>query len=276
MGLYSSGGGTQTSTTKVEYTPEEQAARNQIFSEAGGVYQQAKAAQAGGGYTGPKPVGPSANTQASWDWALGAAPKIQQQANEASDANRWTMTDAMYADRNPYLQSAITAAQRPMLDQFLGAGGPLSQIRNSSVANGTYGGSRQGIAEGLAMQGLQNKLADVSSTMAMDNYKTALMQRNDAVKMAPALSMMQLMPSQIQGDVGQQLEGYQQAAENYGANARDWQQNGMWEPLGNLANIIYGGSNGTQTTSSSLPKQNNTGQVLGSLGSMALMSMMFG
>lgn len=274
MGLYSSGGGTQTSTTKVEYTPEEQAARNQIFSEAGNIYQQAKAA--GGAYTGPKPVGPSANTQAGWDWALGAAPKIQQMADTANAQNQFTMSDALYAESNPYLRSAIGAAQRPIVDQFLGAGGPMSAIRSNSVANGTYGGSRQGIAEGLAMQGLQNKLGDISSTMANDNYKTAMMQRNDAIKMSPQLAMMQLLPSQIQSDIGSQFEGYLQNQENYGANAREYAQNGMWTPLNNLANVIYGGSNGTQSTTSSLPKQNNTGQVLGSLGSMALMSMMFG
>lgn len=274
MGLYSSGGGSQTSTTQVTYSPEEQAARNNIFQAAGDTYNQSKAA-ASTGYAGPRPIGPSANTVAGWQLAAGAAPKIQDIADNAQRENSWTMHDALYADSNPYLQSAITAAQKPLVDQFTNAGGVLSGIRNNSVANGTYGGSRQGIAEGLAMQGLQQKLGDISSTMANDNYKTALMQRNDAIKMAPSMAMMQMLPSQIQSDIGSNFEGYQQADENYNANARDWQQNGMWQPLANLANIVYGGSNGTTTSTSSIPKQNNTGQVLGSLGSMALMGLMF-
>jgi hypothetical protein len=275
MGLYSSGGGTQTSTTKVEYTPEEQAARNRIFSEAGSTFDNAKAMNGQMGYTGPRPVGPSGETQASWQLGANAAQRTQSIADKMEGANDFGLSSALYAESNPYLQSAIRAAQRPVVEQFTDAGGVLSAIRNSSVANGTFGGSRQGIAEGLAMRSLQDKLGDISATMSNDNYKVAMAQRSDAIKNAPMLAMLNQIPAQMFSQMGQQREGYQADAENYDANAREFLRSGMWEPLGNLANIIYGGSNGTQTTTSSIPKQNNTGQVLGSLGSAALMAMMF-
>lgn len=275
MGLYSSGGGTQTSTTQVQYSPEEQAARNRIFAEAGGTYDQAKAVGSSMGYTGPKPVTATNDTQQSWALGRDAAAYTQGLVGEMSQANSFGLKDALYAETNPYLQSAIRAAQRPVIDSFVNAGGPMSTIRNNSVSNGTFGGSRQGIAEGLAMQGLQGKLADISATMSNDNYKTAMLQRNDAIKNAPMLAMLNQIPAQLFQQIGAQREGYETDVENYNANAREYQRSGMWEPLGNLANIIYGGSNGTQSTTSSIPKQNNAGQVLGSLGSAALMAMMF-
>lgn len=288
MGMYSSGGGQQTSTTQTTYSPDEQAARNEIADLGSwamrmnlGYGDDPKTpeveADRGGNwwqYTGPKPVAASNDTMASWNSGAQAAQTIGTNTGKAQTANNFGLSQALYANSNPYLAGHIQAAQRPLVEQFMMAGGPMSTIRSGSVANGTYGGSRQGIAEGLAAKGLMRELGDISTTMQSGAYSEGLQAQQAAVKNQGLLNMMTMMPSQIQSQIGQQRETYAQEQENYAANVREQQKNGMWDPLQNFANIVYGGSNPTTSVTSSIPKQNNTGQVLGSLGTMAMMYMM--
>lgn len=273
MGMYSSGGGQQTSTTKVEYSPQEQAARDRIFAEAGTTYDRAKAAS-GGAYTGPRVVGPTDSTQGAWTRAAQAGNTIDWTTDRYDSENMKTLMMGN-AEDNPYLQGSIRAAQRPLIDQFNSAGGTMATIRNNSVANGTFGGSRQGIAEGIAARGLNDKLGDISATMANDNYKMAMMQRNDAVRNMQGFNTARLMAPQLLAGIGKDREAYMTDWENQQANIREWERNGMWEPLNNLANVIYGGSNGTQSTTSQLPKGNSTQNAIGTIGSLAMMAAMF-
>lgn len=279
MGMYSSGGGQQTSTTQTTYTPEERWAREQIMGlgnwamrmnlgEEG--VQEGNWAQ----YTGPKPIGPSTETQQSWKQGQQASGQIQRNNQVAQQANDFGLSKALFANSNPYLAGHIQAAQRPLMDKFTQAGGVLSNIRNNSVSNGSFGGSRQGIAEGLASTGLMRELGDISTAMQSNAYGQGLQAQQGAIKNQAMLNMMGLMPSQISAQIGQQREGFAGNQEAYNANVREQMKNGMWEPLNNFANIVYGGSNPSTTTTASIPKQNNTGQVLGSLGTMALMAFM--
>lgn len=282
MGMYSSGGGQSTTTTQVNYTPEERWMRSEVM----GLAKDAMRYNMGDGtdpskpgnwwqYTGPRPTAPSQATSNSWQLGKTAANAVQQGTNQAQTANNFGLANALYANSNPYLAGHIDAAVRPVVDAFRNAGGTMSTIRNGSVANGTFGGSRQGIAEGLAQQGLMRQVGDISSSMQSEAYTKGLDVQQNAIKNQAMLNMMQMMPSQIMSQIGQQQEGFSQANENYAANVRNQQKNGMWEPLQNMANLINGASAqaGTSTTSS-VPKQDMTGQVLGGLGSMALMAFM--
>ena len=269
------GGGSQqsTSSTKVEYSPEEAAARNKVMNEALGIFDQTKAAgpQA---YPGARPVGSSGATLTGQQMALDAANTIKGGVQNAQNANNFGLHDALFASSNPYLQDAMDAATRPLTESFGEAGGPLAGIRSGSVDNGSLGGSRQGIAEGLASKALINKVGDIRSTMSSNAYAQGLQQMNDSIKNQGMLSILQQMPSQIFSGVGAQQEAQQQQGENFLAAQRDFQQNSQWAPLQNLANIIYGGSNGTTSSVSSAPKPDTTMQGIGTLGSLAMMAMM--
>lgn len=271
--MSSGGGQQQQSSTKVVYSPAEQAARDQIAVDAKQIFQNSMASN-NGQYTGAKPVGPSDMTRDAWNTDYWAANTMGSANTKAQNANDFQMKDALYADANPYMQSHMDAATRPMIDQFMNAGGPMQAIRNNSVATGGYGGSRQGIAEGLAMQGLQQKVGDMRSTMSSDAYGKGLEAQTAAIKNQAMLNMMHQMPGQLQHQVGAQQEGYAQQDENYNAASRDYAKNYQWEPLQNFANVIYGGSNGTTQTSSTAPKTDHTGQIIGTLGTAAMMFMM--
>lgn len=263
----------QTSTTQVTYSPQEQAARDKIMGSAMGIYDHQMQNGRPHQYTGPRPTGPSSATMQSWGMGQQAAGNMGEHANAAMEANRWGMKDVLDVDNNKYLAGHVQAAQRPLIDQFQNAGGVLSNIRSGAVSNGAFGGSRQGIAEGLAAQGLQQQMGDISSRMYSDAYNRGLDTFDSSVKNSAMINMMQSMPAQIMSQIGSQQEGFSQQQENYDANVREQAKNGSWEPLQNLANIVYGGSNGTQTTSSSVPQQDNRLQTMGSLGLMAMMMM---
>lgn len=309
----SSGGGSTTSTSKVQYSPQEQAARDDIAFGSQDLFRYLWE-QPVNNDTIAKPVGPSGATQQSWGLnqqaiqAMMAGAAGAQRTNDNVSRGSETYNDgttqqqvnrsnnqllnASDVTNNPALKNAIMAAQTPIVDQFQNAGGVLSSIRNNSVGNGTFGSSRQGVAEGLATQGLARSLGEVSSKMANDAYTTGLQVQNqatnnlmgtqtdrlqlgnDVVKNQALLNMMYSQPAQLAGQQGTQQEGYQQTQNNYDAElAGNW-ENQRFKQLTNFANIVYGNSNGTTSTTQGIPKTDNTGQIIGTVGTAALMYMM--
>lgn len=270
-----SGGGSKntTQTTKVEYSPEEQAARNKVMQAALGTYDTA-VANNDGIYKGAKPVGMGSTTQLGSQMLIDNAHQQQGQIAQTQAANNFALSDALYAESNPYLQSAIGAATRPLIESFSESGGALQGIRNGAQSAGGYGGSRQGIAEGIAAKGLINKTGDIASTMANQNYQQGLEAQQSAIRNQAMLTMLSQMPGQTVGQVGAMEDANAQAQENYAANQRQYASTAQWEPLQNMANIIYGGSNGTTTSTAQGPSQDNTMATIGSVGSMAMMAAM--
>jgi hypothetical protein len=273
----SGGGGgpsNTTQTTKVEYSPEEQAARNQVMSAALGTYDKAQANN-DGIYRGARPIGAGGVTQQAQQMALQNAWAQTAQLDKTQAANNFGLHDALFAESNPYLQSAMTAATRPMEEQFAESGGALQGIRQGAIQSGGYGGSRQGIAEGIATKGLNNKIADTRSTMAYQGYRDGLDQQQAAIKAQGMLSLLSQMPQQQVAAVGAQQDAQAQQMENYSANAAQYANTAQWEPIQNLANVIYGGSNGTTTATGQGPAApDNTAATVGAIGSTALMALM--
>lgn len=86
---------------------------------------------------------------------------------------------------NQYLQQAIQGATQPIVQNFQNA--VLPGITQEAVSNGGFGGTRQGIAEGLAAQGMQQQIGNVASQMMNQNYQNGL--------------------NVMQGSLGQQIQG---------------------------------------------------------------------
>ncbi len=86
---------------------------------------------------------------------------------------------------NQYLQRAIEGATQPIVQNFQNT--VLPGITQEAVASGGFGGTRQGIAEGLAAQGMQQQIGNVASTMMNQNYQNGL--------------------NVMQGSLGQQITG---------------------------------------------------------------------
>ena len=305
----SSGGGS--STTQVKYSPTEQAARDDIAAGARGLFEQLWKAPVNND-TIARPVNPSSGTQYGWQLDNQAVQAMMGGTQRAQSNNNWVagqgatysgantqgqidnsnrqLLTASNVGSNPIVQNAIKSAQQPLVDQFQNAGGVLSNIRNNAVANGNMGGSRQGIAEGLAMQGLQRSLGDVSTNIMSKAYDSGLQAQtaatnnlmgaqNDALKLTSdsiknqaMLNMMYAQPGEMMAQNGAQQEAFAQNWNNYNAEVAGNWENQRMRQLQNFANMIYGNSNGTTVTKG--PKQDNTAQYLGTAATTAMMAMM--
>lgn len=87
---------------------------------------------------------------------------LQTSSNIFSDPGIWDPRS------NPGLNSAITAATRPMYEQLTEQA--LPAISDNAIATGGLGGSREGIAQGLAIGRTSRAAGDVGAKLAQDVY----------------------------------------------------------------------------------------------------------
>ena len=79
---------------------------------------------------------------------------------------------------NPYLDQIIASMTSDVTDNF--NQNVLPQISTQALADNSFGGSRQGIAEGLATQGLNEAIADNSGRLRYQDYTNNIAQRLQA------------------------------------------------------------------------------------------------
>ena len=169
--------------------------------------------------------------------------------------------NAMDVGNNPYVQDmnqvaanqftrASNEAIQNMVSQF--QSGVMPKITNDAVAAGGLGGSRQGIAQGLAIQSLGNNVAnmiqsgqnDLANMYAQTNlgaYGQGLNAAGQAINMMPQYAQLGLMPGQVAQQAGGLYEGYQQKAIDDAMARWDFYQNEPWQRLANM-NAIFSGA----------------------------------
>ena len=244
------GGGSTTSTT-VNYSPEEAAKRAQVMDEATRIYNATGSTLANSAYPGAKVAGFSPETIVAQNLAVQNAAGAQDSIDQINQGVKYGMSGAMDVNNNQYLQQAIQAATRANNQNFSDAGGTLSQIRTGAENAGQYGGSRQGIAEGLAASRLAQTNADVAATMSSAAYDKGQDTFAKTLMFAPQALEAGMTPVNWLSGVGAQKENYQHQLNDYDANAAMWKLNAPWTPLQNYASIVFGGASpGTTSTSS--------------------------
>lgn len=180
---------------------------------------------------------------------------------------------------NPQLQSAITAAQRPLYENLTEQ--ILPNIRDTAVMQG-YGGSRQGIAEGLAAGRTQRAAGDTAAKIVQDLYSTninATGQRYGqnvnallgAAGLLPTLQQGAITPGVSISNVGDVQQGQQQAQLDEALRNYNWDVNrvGDLAQAQELMNLLQGFPGGSNVTTANMPKT-STGQTLGTLGGAGL------
>lgn len=268
------GGGSQptqtTSTTQVQnFGPAEQANRDALQTEAKRIYEATKGSFAQ--YPGAQIAAPSAPTlsaeQDMMNLARGAQSNIVPNVGNALNYNLGAARDVT---SNPFLRGAMEAALRPLGEQFTQAGGTLSNIRSDAGGAGQPGGSRQGIAEGIAMRSLSNTMGDVVSKMGSDAYGKGLDASTKAIAVSPAALSAIATPVSWESAIGQQQDMRAQQALNREADVTQWGMNADWTPLRNYANIIYGGGSSGSTSTANTPTYGPQGPSgLSQLGTLA-------
>lgn len=264
------GGGNTTSTgttTNLNYSPEEAARRAQVMDEAQRVYQATGGNISNSTYPGSAPVEFSPETIVSQKLAVQNAAAAQAQVNNINQGVNYGLTQAMDVENNPYLDNAIAAAVRPIQESYTDAGGVMSQIRTGAGQAGQMGGTRQGIAEGIAAGRMAQAQGDTAAKIASDAYNKGQETFQKTLTFAPQAMEAGMTPVNWLSSVGAQKENLAQAQADYEANARLWQMNAPWVPLQNYASLVYGGSAPStsvlSTSQSSGAARNPIGQAAG-------------
>lgn len=138
------------------------------------------------------------------NYAVGQGTGI---ANQTAGALNFGL-NAANVNQNPYLQQAMQSSIRPLTQAY--QENALSGITDQAVASGGYGGSRQGIAEGIAARGYLDSVGDVVSGMGNQAYGQGLNTMMQAVGQAPNVQNMGLFGSNVMQGIGGQYQGLEQ------------------------------------------------------------------
>lgn len=205
-----------------------------------------------------QPVDP--RTQQSLDYATQLA-QGQLQKNATGATSAWdTLLGASNVNNNPNLNAAITAAQAPTIRAFTDAGGPLASIRDQFQGAGQFGGTRQGVAEGIAADRLQQNLLGTGAQMAQAAYLQGLDSTARGLVLTPQVQASQLSPATTLDAVGQESRALQQQFIDDQMQRWDYNQNLPAANLTQYQNLIQGNFGGQTSTTT---KVNRTTQAIG-------------
>lgn len=194
--------------------------------------------------------------------AAGSAPYLIKQMQ---DAQTYGLTGAMDVANNPYLASSIKAAITPMQQSFTDAGGTLQNIRSDSLQSGQYGGTRQGLGEGIAVGRFNQTVGDVASKMSSDAYMKGQDTFAKTLSLAPSVLAAGEQPSQMLSAIGTQNEQYQQEVNNAASAAKTWDINKGSAPLANFTSLTTGLANPSSTVTAPptpAPRKNLVGDAI--------------
>jgi len=142
---------------------------------------------------------------------------------------------------NDYIQAALNPIQQRLMEQV------LPQTRSDAVSSGMFGGSRQGVGEGIALKGWQQQSGDITSNILNSAYNTGMQSQGNALKMAPLIMQMQTMGPQILQQLGLQQRQMSQAELDQAYNSLQMYQNlvggQQWGSTSNTVNPNYVGNN---------------------------------
>lgn len=240
----------------------------------------------------------NSNITNSQDWMLNygnqADQLLKSGTNLAGDVIRGDYLDPNYGagstnmtntmsgkflnpNSNPYLRQNVNQAVGDVISQFNETA--LPNIRGESMMAGQFGGSRQGIAEGKAYDSAMKNAMRTANEMYGANYNTERDRQMQATGQFSSdyqqgignmlntlgglgnLTQAAMLPGQIQGNVGAEQYDYAQAGVDEDVARWDYEQAQAWNNIQNMAALLNGGS--FANTSSTTPRQSNTGQYVG-------------
>lgn len=260
----------QTNTTQVVLSPEQ---RQMLNLAMPGVREFAKMPLEQ--YPGSQVAPFTPEQTAGQESALAAAPTQQSIAgNAASASNRILGADFWRPENNPALQGAIDASTRPIMENYQETIAPA--IRGGAISAGQLGGSRQGVAEGMAAREAMRAVGDTASKLVQNQYQTNVDAQLKALGLAPTVQQAQLAPGITQSGVGDVRQAMNQALLSEDVNRFNFDR---YAPFMRSQEIIKlmgatpgGGSTSTATGGGSSPFQ----QAAGGMATGASMGSMFG
>jgi hypothetical protein len=221
-------------------------ARSQEVANQG--YQQSP-----GTYTAPNPY-----LQQGWEATANRAMQGSPVMGAANTQLQNIIGGGMMG-QNPYLSESIANAQGDLTSAWNQVQKPAWDT--AMQRSGSYGNTGIAQANGFAQNGLQQQLGRVASDMRSNAYNTERGYMQQALGMAPGFANQDYVDSNALLNVGQQAQGFNQAAQNQNM---DWFKEAQAFPqqqLGLLGNAL-GMSQGSQQTQQT-PDPSKTSQIVG-------------
>jgi hypothetical protein len=168
---------------------------------------------------------------------------------------------------NPYLNRAVEAATRPMVEQFQTTTMPA--IQSGFGGRGRYGSGLQAYQQRKAGEGLTRQIGDVAGSMAFRDYGDERQRMMQAAQMAPGLAEADY------SDISklQQIGGIREA--QAGAELEEdiarymHAQQAPQDALQRYMSLVAGGSYGGDTTTQQPIYRNRLGEALGTGATLA-------
>lgn len=258
---FGSGSTDTTTTSKIEYTPEQKAA----MKVASPILMN---------YLKNPPTLPNYSTVLPFN-------QLQSQAQQGAvnmangplsgftsgmmDISNW-LNSSGGLGQNPYMEAAVAGAARPLQENLTGTA--LPAIRSESILGGQYGGTRQDTAEVRAIRDTNRQIGDMSSKMYSDAYQQGLDRMVKNLALAPQTAALGMYPSQVLEGVGGQQYARDTAATQEQYNKQMLSQQLPMLTAQQVLSIMMGTGTGTSTTSSQ-PSGGIGSAITGGLGGAA-------
>ena len=225
-----------------------------------------------GSTVAPQSQATSQGYNATLNLANNGQPSALQQAADQQQLGT-IQGNELYAENNPYLQSAMNAANNATIQQFQNATAP-SLLSNFS-RSGRLSSSAVGNAYGQAANQLSNTLSNSNANMAYQNYNNAANRQQQAAQYAPQLAAGDYTNAQQLQKAGTLQDAYNQDITNANIDRYNYNQNLPQSSLQNYINLLNGtaGSvgNGSTSSSASYGDTTRTAQTLGTAATLASM-----
>lgn len=291
------GGGESHTTTTQELSPEQRALIAPIIPIAKNYLANPPKMYPGSGIVGFNPLQQQAQSMTvnAANSMLPVTSKIPGQIGGMQDQyskllgqnNFLTSGAVLRPESNPALQGAIQAASRSTLDQFNNQ--ILPGLQGDAVQAGGLGGTRQGIASGLAADKATQTLGDISSQMANQNYQAGLSAMTQGFGNASqllggqqqltgntgAMLSQGLLPAQLKESVGAQQQALQQAQLSEKVQKFVNSQMIPFSAAQDVAAMAFGMPGGTTNSTSTQPGNPMMGMQMG-MGALSMLPALAG
>lgn len=251
--LYSFGGGgggqdTSTVNTVQQLAPEQRELLGEVIPRAKAYVQNPPKLYPQSAVAGFDPA-QLASQKLAVDTAGGATTAA---INNTLASNAYTLNSNLLSpDSNPYLGRAAEAAIRPLTQQYENV--VLPNIRTGAIGAGQYGGSRQGIAEGLASKSYLDTVGDTTAKLYSQGYGQGLDAMTKAQALAPSIIGTTILPSQVLDAVGAQRQGLQQTYNTEASDRFMAEQLLPFAAAKDVAGLAFGIGGGTAASQATTP-----------------------
>lgn len=224
-----------------DYMARSQEVANQPYQQSPGTY-----------------TGPNQYLTAGWDATANRAMQGSPLMGQANTQLSNIMGGGMMG-QNPYLSQSVANAQGDLTKAWNQVQKPAWDT--AMQRSGSYGNTGIQQANGYAADSLQQNLGRVASDMYGNAYNQERGYMQQALMAAPQFANQDYVDSQQLLNVGNQAQGFQQAAQNQNQAWFDQSQQFPKDQLGVLGNAL--GMNAGSTQTQTQPDPSKAGQVVG-------------